>query len=106
VCALARPLWPVQATRPPAPRAWASSRPERSALRLALPASFLPPLIAPHLILAAASTRFATPSLDAGTSWVSRKPPAPRLAGFAIPLQRSEEHTSELQSRVDLVCRL
>src|SRR5699024_11442539 len=27
------------------------------------------------------------------------------LAGFFLPLVRSEEHTSELQSRFDLVCR-
>src|SRR6266536_5677619 len=33
--------------------------------------------------------------------------PLPRsLAGGHQPAQRSEEHTSELQSRVDLVCRL
>src|SRR2546421_9648449 len=30
--------------------------------------------------------------------------PAPALAGY--PRERSEEHTSELQSRSDLVCRL
>src|SRR5437868_11336816 len=29
-----------------------------------------------------------------------------RLAGEAAPSLRSEEHTSELQSRFDLVCRL
>src|SRR5699024_12227718 len=28
------------------------------------------------------------------------------IAGYAQVLQRSEEHTSELQSRFDLVCRL
>src|SRR6266536_6504302 len=27
-------------------------------------------------------------------------------SGCSLPLSRSEEHTSELQSRVDLVCRL
>src|SRR5438105_15448801 len=31
---------------------------------------------------------------------------APRLAGRTRTSPRSEEHTSELQSRVDLVCRL
>src|SRR5437868_9972153 len=31
--------------------------------------------------------------------------PQPGLGGDAVPL-RSEEHTSELQSRFDLVCRL
>src|SRR5438105_6548832 len=30
----------------------------------------------------------------------------PETAGELSPLSRSEEHTSELQSRVDLVCRL
>src|SRR3712207_8792629 len=29
-----------------------------------------------------------------------------KMAGFSAPLQRSEEHTSELQSRQYLVCRL
>src|SRR5699024_11262902 len=32
--------------------------------------------------------------------------PAPRRAAVSRPLLRSEEHTSELQSRFDLVCRL
>src|SRR5207249_11671980 len=30
----------------------------------------------------------------------------PRLNGWALGVMRSEEHTSELQSRFDLVCRL
>src|SRR5436190_9248206 len=32
--------------------------------------------------------------------------PAPRSAGDTCPPARSEEHTSELQSHSDLVCRL
>src|SRR5690625_189746 len=32
--------------------------------------------------------------------------PAPRTSGFATAALRSEEHTSELQSRGHLVCRL
>src|SRR2546425_2497295 len=32
--------------------------------------------------------------------------PTPQLVGAAIPAQRSEEHTSELQSLAYLVCRL
>src|SRR5687768_18108319 len=28
------------------------------------------------------------------------------MSGFELPLKRSEEHTSELQSRLHLVCRL
>src|SRR6266536_5489214 len=41
--------------------------------------------------------------LDAGMAPPGRGQPGPRQA---IPSSRSEEHTSELQSRVDLVCRL
>src|SRR5699024_11620618 len=33
-------------------------------------------------------------------------PPSSSIAGSAAPSRRSEEHTSELQSRFDLVCRL
>src|SRR5699024_12608022 len=36
--------------------------------------------------------------------WGSRRPARPRGTGRRLP--RSEEHTSELQSRFDLVCRL
>src|SRR2546421_2788701 len=41
----------------------------------------------------------------------ARKAPARALSargvpGLAMPVHRSEEHTSELQSRSDLVCRL
>src|SRR5438067_4324616 len=44
---------------------------------------------------AAANTRFKN------ITWASRK-----IAGTASLVPRSEEHTSELQSRFDLVCRL
>src|SRR5699024_12883209 len=37
---------------------------------------------------------------------ISPSPPAPTKVPIAVPLLRSEEHTSELQSRFDLVCRL
>src|SRR5215207_11375577 len=37
------------------------------------------------------------------TTWPG---PSPAVWGSAAPAARSEEHTSELQSRVDLVCRL
>src|SRR5699024_11310186 len=49
------------------------------------------------------------------STWLIRKSPAPRAANTSSPavrfksgaiLNRSEEHTSELQSRFDLVCRL
>src|SRR5699024_12352142 len=47
----------------------------------------------------------------AGTSSHLTSTPAPWLqktesAGFSVSASRSEEHTSELQSRFDLVCRL
>src|SRR6476661_10212757 len=32
--------------------------------------------------------------------------PWPRLQGRSVPCSRSEEHTSELQSHLNLVCRL
>src|SRR5438105_9598237 len=32
--------------------------------------------------------------------------PRPELSTYETPVRRSEEHTSELQSRVELVCRL
>src|SRR5438034_9682446 len=37
---------------------------------------------------------------------VDRAPPPPADVGAAAPAPRSEEHTSELQSHSDLVCRL
>src|SRR3712207_3425396 len=46
------------------------------------------------------------PSLDdARREWVSLWNPLPKVV-FSTTLQRSEEHTSELQSRQYLVCRL
>src|SRR5207247_9797244 len=36
----------------------------------------------------------------------SRRAPAPRRQSVRAAVTRSEEHTSELQSRMDLVCRL
>src|SRR5206468_13080206 len=39
---------------------------------------------------------------DHNVDWIMTKPPAP----IRSSKQRSEEHTSELQSRSDLVCRL
>src|SRR5690625_6346925 len=38
--------------------------------------------------------------------WVVRLHAAPRSPGFLVRRGRSEEHTSELQSRGHLVCRL
>src|SRR5207247_5128860 len=46
-------------------------------------------------------------TLASGRSLQHRPPTAcPCTGGAAARLPRSEEHTSELQSRVDLVCRL
>src|SRR5690625_4659586 len=40
------------------------------------------------------------------TTWVQKEPSAPPASFFAIPPWRSEEHTSELQSRGQIVYRL
>src|SRR5438105_8425320 len=41
------------------------------------------------------------------SAWLDREANARRMAEFVVAEgTRSEEHTSELQSRVDLVCRL
>src|SRR5688572_33196539 len=42
-----------------------------------------------------------------GPAWSARRPGSrPRARGRAGPCPRSEEHTSELQSQSNLVCRL
>src|SRR5690625_5670203 len=38
--------------------------------------------------------------------WLCQRQPAEGCIGFAVRIPRSEEHTSELQSRGHLVCRL
>src|SRR5258707_8634228 len=45
-------------------------------------------------------------SSDPGSPGASRLPPAQEPAGRSAAAVRSEEHTSELQSRQYLVCRL
>src|SRR5256886_10534526 len=56
------------------------------------------------LVSAFPSLQSAAPS---GPPWRSHKPPTQfRLRLLARPLHRSEEHTSELQSQSNLVCRL
>src|SRR6478672_1837447 len=47
-----------------------------------------------------------TLAIQGQTLWPGSWPPSPGLAPWAILIWRSEEHTSELQSRSDLVCRL
>src|SRR5690349_23841732 len=62
-------------------------------------------------------SRWSTPVVSPARGWSSprttmsprstaRWPSAPRTAPSWSPIRRSEEHTSELQSRRDLVCRL
>src|SRR6266849_10558502 len=54
-----------------------------------------------------ATTEIYTLSLhDALPIWSPRSPPATTWSSSTCSWNRSEEHTSELQSRVDLVCRL
>src|SRR5699024_11594324 len=57
-------------------------------------------------------TRFMVPKASPllpkrpdGCAFMKQKPPAPTRSHVRCA-QRSEEHTSELQSRFDLVCRL
>src|SRR5438105_8367585 len=54
------------------------------------------------------TTLFRSLPLECATAAVLQRQPAPRcdLATRREVAARSEEHTSELQSRVDLVCRL
>src|SRR2546422_7193584 len=50
------------------------------------------------------TTLFRSSQRSPGDTWV--RPSALRLPRRPIQLHRSEEHTSELQSRLHLVCRL
>src|SRR5271170_8270099 len=52
------------------------------------------------------STLFPYTTLFRSTNRANRRPGTPRRDRRAGCRSRSEEHTSELQSRVDLVCRL
>src|SRR6266849_5107543 len=52
------------------------------------------------------STLFPYTTLFRSRGLQRPRPPPPGPAKRACPSPRSEEHTSELQSRVDLVCRL
>src|SRR5438034_4195608 len=50
-----------------------------------------------------------SPPIRESSFWwgtTSARPPGPRSPPCQTPVQRSEEHTSELQSHSDLVCRL
>src|SRR5204862_7836609 len=89
---------PLRACSPPAPP------PPRRLLPSRLPFRFLHPARAPAelypLSLHDALPISSRSLLDGG-----RGAPAPRVRGEQVR-HRSEEHTSELQSRRDLVCRL
>src|SRR5438477_8064320 len=50
--------------------------------------------------------RQAGPALDAGTAGAVPEPRRSAVSGTFRVAARSEEHTSELQSHVNLVCRL
>src|SRR5207248_6915962 len=54
----------------------------------------------------AAARRVAVPPAPRSAARREVVPPAARLAACHSPRSRSEEHTSELQSPYDLVCRL
>src|SRR5699024_11300056 len=64
------------------------------------------------LVLRTAPLKFPTPTTDRDRTVSRRSEPSSRTALMGEQpnpwnrLQRSEEHTSELQSRFDLVCRL
>src|SRR5690349_23609411 len=61
------------------------------------------PLIARPALLELGGIRPGTPEFR---DWISILFYIPAVAGGVFGLLRSEEHTSELQSRRDLVCRL
>src|SRR5438874_10001678 len=65
---------------------------------LATPSS--PPPVARDLVRGSLSGRLA------GRTAVFSREHSPASPGSRCPIARSEEHTSELQSRRDLVCRL
>src|SRR2546430_10764863 len=79
----------------------------------------LPILLTPVARLPMTSATSASPSkMVAGTSGSTMVSPSPMIAlgdlrkalmgagSFRVPSSRSEEHTSELQSQANLVCRL
>src|SRR5690606_41211701 len=65
----------------------------------------LPHLVDAHADLAAARRRFLV-GAHVVTDELAFLHHEGELGGTADPLRRSEEHTSELQSRENLVCRL
>src|SRR2546421_2815729 len=91
----------------------ASRSPLSSRCSLAVPSFFFflmirrPPrsTLFPYTTLFRSRQRQAQPTQRAGTKQIAAGP-AVSQAAWGGPLQRSEEHTSELQSRSDFVCRL
>src|SRR5438132_7646995 len=60
-----------------------------------------------HDALRSTSSRRVTPNAVSGSrASSSSRAPTPRAPSASIRRRRSEEHTSELQSHSDLVCRL
>src|SRR5256885_8777514 len=59
----------------------------------------------PHVLLMSVH-RAHTPAHDSLTAYGKEGTHALPMAGEAMPVERSEEHTSELQSPCNLVCRL
>src|SRR5437762_11269897 len=64
-----------------------------------------PSTLFPYTTLCRSPSRIA-PSGDAGRGWGCAGMPAPGLSRGCTTPRRSEEHTSELQSPMYLVCRL
>src|SRR5204863_9642873 len=64
---------------------------------------FALPMFFPIAAAAQTLTPSATPCASIGV-WAEQSPYPIAVSGHAVASQRSEEHTSELQSRRDLVC--
>src|SRR5699024_11476457 len=60
----------------------------------------------PTVERASSATRGAHEAAPTDTAWTNAQCPTNMPGDRSCPLLRSEEHTSELQSRFDLVCRL
>src|SRR5699024_12293701 len=92
------------ASTPPTPPPWTpSSTPARRAAQALACAGPSPTPSSPRRSSPAPAA--TTPSPRPRTARVP-PPSRPKKAGCTSPTARSEEHTSELQSRFDLVCRL
>src|SRR5690606_39820403 len=94
----------LPARRPPRPTRFPCSTLFRSCCQ---PAALIAVPVAATTASAAAGTYpSAAASCDASPPYVQREDSRQRPHSQAIAFRRSEEHTSELQSREKLVCRL